>query len=296
MSAGTAIGFVGLGNIGLPAACNLLARGLHVVGYSLSGMEMFVASGGASASSGAEVAQRCDVVIMCLPVAAALESAFYGTGGIERGLRPGSVVIDLASYALADKIRLRDAIQSAGGALLDCEITARSAGKSVASREAVIFVGGEEELAEQYRSLLEAITDDCVYVGPFGTSLKVKTVNNLLVGVHALAAAEAMALGVKAGIEPGILARLLPRGAGGSAALTNYAAAIAERDFDRIIAGELGVFVKYFDLIETQAAECDAVTPLADVAARYFREAIADGHAHRDMQSLFALLLAKSRI
>jgi 3-hydroxyisobutyrate dehydrogenase len=204
-------------------------------------------------------------------------------------------VIDLASYALADKIRLRDAIQSAGGALLDCEITARAAGKSVIAREAVIFVGGAAGLAEQCRPLLESITDDCVYVGPFGASLRVKTVNNLLVGVHALAAAEAMALGVKAGIEPQILARLLPRGAGGSAALSNYATVMAERDFDRIIAGELGVFIKYFKLIEEMAADCKAITPLADVSAGYFREAIANGHAHRDMQSLFALLSAKSR-
>ncbi len=290
-----AVGFIGLGNIGLPAACNLLERGWRVIGYSLSGMQPFAAAGGELGASAAEVARRCDVVIMCLPVAAALEAAFYGADGVLSGLRAGSVVIDLASYALADKMRLRDAITAAGGALLDCEITARAAGNSVRAREAVIFVGGAAELAEQCRPLLESITNDCVYVGPFGASLKVKTVNNLLVGVHALAAAEAMALGVKAGIEPRILARLLPLGAGGSAALSNYVGAMADRDFERIIAGQMGVFIKYFKLIEELATQCDAVTPLADVSAGYFREAIANGQGLRDMQSLFELLSDKSR-
>lgn len=289
------VGFIGLGNIGLPAACNLIERGWDVVGFSLTGMEAFVAAGGRAAASAAEVAARCRVIIQCLPVAAALESAFYGPEGVAAGLAEGAVVIELASYALAEKVRLRDAVVARGAALLDCEITARSAGRSVVAREAVIFLGGDRDLAEQHRGLLEGITDSCVYVGPFGASLKVKTVNNLLVGVHALAAAEAMALGVKAGIDPAVLADLLPRGAGGSAALSNYAGAMARREFDSIVAGEMGVFVKYFGLIEDLARQCDAATPLADVTARYVRAAVSAGGGRRDMQTLFAMLEGQSR-
>jgi 3-hydroxyisobutyrate dehydrogenase-like beta-hydroxyacid dehydrogenase len=292
---GAPVGFIGLGNIGLPAARNLIERGWHVVGYSLAGMEAFVAAGGDAAGSAADVAARCDVIIQCLPVAAALEAACYGPEGVLAGLRPGAVVIELSSYALADKIRLRDALAAASAGLLDCEITARSAGRSVSAREAVIFLGGDRELAERHRGLLEALTDHCVYVGPFGASLKVKTVNNLLVGVNALAAAEAMSLGVKAGIDPGVLAELLPRGAGGSAALSNYAPAMARRDFDSIVAGEMGVFAKYFALIEDLAAQSDAATPLADIAARYVRRALAQGEGKRDMQWLFAMLESETR-
>jgi 3-hydroxyisobutyrate dehydrogenase-like beta-hydroxyacid dehydrogenase len=140
---GEKIGFIGLGEIGLPAAINLVKSGFAVVGFSLANMEAFAAAGGTPAPSAAEVARQCDVIVHCLPVAAALEDAAYGAQGTLKGLRKGAVVVELSSYMLKDKERLRDAIHAAGGELMDCEITSRYAGKSVTAREALIMISGD---------------------------------------------------------------------------------------------------------------------------------------------------------
>jgi 3-hydroxyisobutyrate dehydrogenase-like beta-hydroxyacid dehydrogenase len=287
------IGFIGLGNIGLPAAVNLIQSGHRVVGFSLDNLDRFAAAGGMPAASAAEVAAQCDVVINCLPVAAALEAAVYGPNGILQTLRPGTVVIELSSYALKDKERLRDAIAAKGGKLLDCELTARAAGKTVAERESVIFISGDEQTAKAMAPVFDGMTPHSVYLGGFGTSLRLKTVNNLLVGVHIMAAAEAISLGAKAGIDPQVLATLLPRGAGGSAALSNYGPRMASRKFAEDISGEMKIFDKYFDLVEDLAGECGAATPLLDVARTYFRRAMADGHAHHDVSSVFLAIEAE---
>ncbi len=288
------VGFIGLGIIGLPAAINLIKSGFKVVGFSLTNLDRFAANGGVPAESAAAVAGTCNVIVQCLPVAAVLEDVVYGPTGILTTLRPGSTVIELSSYPLKDKQRLRDAIVGKGSDLLDCELTARSSGKTVAERESVIFVSGDEAVASKHARVFDAITPHHVYLGLFGTSLRLKIVNNLLVAVNLMAAAEAMSLGTKAGIDAQVMADLLPRGAGGSAAVANYAPRIAQRKFTQDITGEMKVFDKYFDLIDDLAGECGAATPLTDVTRAYFRRAMAMGHANHDISAVFLALEADS--
>lgn len=285
------VGFIGLGNIGLPMTEVLLKSGFQVTGFSLTNMNRFTAAGGQAAASAADVARSCKVILQCLPAAPALESAVYGPDGILAALRPGSVVIELSSYALKDKQRLRDALAAKDAALLDCELTARNAGKTVLAREEVIFVGGDEQLARQMKPVFDALTPHHRYMGGFGATLKVKTVNNLLVGVNAMAAAEALALGARAGLDPVLLAELLPMGAGTSASLENYGLAMAEKRYADIITGELGVFNKYFSLIDDLSKDCGAPTPLTDVTRGYFNRAMADGHASHGLQALYEVML-----
>ncbi len=286
----SSLGFIGLGNIGLPMSVVLLQAGFKVTGYSLTNIEKFEKAGGVAASSAADVARRCSVILQCLPAAPALESAVYGDDGILSVLSPGSVLIELSSYSLADKARLRQAIEAKDSALLDCELTARSAGKTVAAKEEVIFVGGDKELADEMKPVFDALTPHNRYMGEFGATLKVKTVNNLLVGVNAMAAAEALALGARAGLDPVLLAELLPQGAGNSMSLENYGLAMAQERYAEILTGELGVLNKYFGLIDDLATACGAATPLTDVTRKYFDKAMQSGHAHHGVQALFDVL------
>lgn len=285
------IGFIGIGNIGLPMTEVLLKVGFKVTGFSLTNMDRFRAAGGIAAATAADVARACKVILQCLPAAPALESAVYGEEGVLAALQPGSVIIELSSYALKDKQRLRDAIVAKGAALLDCELTARNAGKTVLAREEVIFVGGDETLAGEMKPVFDALTPHHRYMGGFGATLKVKTVNNLLVGVNAMAAAEALALGARAGLDPVLLAELLPMGAGTSASLENYGLAMAEKRYSDIITGELVVFNKYFSLIEDLAQSCGAPTPLTDVTRHRFDRALAEGHASHGLQALFDVMM-----
>jgi 3-hydroxyisobutyrate dehydrogenase-like beta-hydroxyacid dehydrogenase len=287
------VGFIGLGEIGLPAATNLIKSGFDVVGFSLTNMDRFVEAGGKAAVSAANVATQCDVIINCLPIADALESAAYGPDGILKTLRKGAVLIELSSYLLKDKERLRDAVNAAGGELMDCEITSRYAGKSVAAREALILVSGSSETAKRMDPVLKGITDQNIYLGGFGSSLTIKTVNNALVGIHIVAAAEAMAFGMKAGIDPNVLHRVLSTGAAGSAQLTNLGKRMAERKWDREVSGKIHTFEKYLKLSEELAAEVDASTPMGDVMGAYMRKTIAAGHKEHDISSVFATLFAE---
>jgi 3-hydroxyisobutyrate dehydrogenase-like beta-hydroxyacid dehydrogenase len=285
------IGFIGIGNIGLPMCEVLLERGFKVTGYSLTNMDRFVQAGGVAAGSALEVARTCKVILQCLPTAPALDSAVYGPEGILGALGKDSVVIELSSYSLADKQRLRDAIEAKGATLLDCELTARNAGKTVRAREEVLFVGGNEKVAQGMKPVFDALTPHHRYMGGFGATLKVKTVNNLLVGVNAMAAAEALALGARAGLDPVLLAELLPMGAGTSASLENYGMLMAQQDYARITAGELYTFNKYFALIEDLAKTCNAPTPLTDISRIYFDRAMKAGHEHHGIQAIFDAMM-----
>lgn len=284
------VGFIGLGEIGLPAATNLVKSGFDVVGFSLTNLEKLAEAGGRAARSAADVAAQCDVVINCLPLAAALEEAAYGPEGILKTLRERAVVIELSSYLLKDKERLHDAIHAAGGELMDCEITARYAGKSVTAREALIMVSGNRDTAAKIVPILKGITNDHVYLGGFGTSLTVKTVNNALVGIHVVAAAESMAFGIKAGIDPDVLFRVLTAGAADSAQLTNLGRRMAARSWDREFSGQIYTFEKYLKLSEELARQSDASTPMGDVMRTYFRRTIVGGHREHDISSVFATL------
>ena len=284
------VGFIGLGEIGLPAATNLIQSGFEVVGFSLANMDRFAEAHGTIASSAADVARQCDFIVNCLPVAAALEGAVYGPEGILKTLRSRTVLIELSSYLLKDKERLRDALNAAGGELMDCEITSRYSGKSVTAREALILVSGDPETAKRIDPILKGITNENVYLGGFGTSLTIKTVNNALVGIHIVAAAESMAFGMKAGIDPNVLYRVLSTGAAGSAQLTNLGKRMAERKWDREFSGQIKIFEKYLKLSEELAAEVDASTPMRDVMSQYMRKTIAGGHAEHDISAVFAAL------
>lgn len=283
------IGFIGLGNIGLPASINLMRSGFKVVGFSLTNMEAFAEAGGIAAASAADAAGRCDVLVQCLPVAASLESAVYGPEGLLKTMRPGATLIELSTYALKDKTRLLNAVEKAGGKLLDCELTARSGGATVAERECVLFISGDETLARAMRPVFDGLTNHSVYLGGFGTSLKLKTVNNLLVAVHSVAAAEAMALGHRAGIDLRVMAEHLPRGAGGSAALANFAPQIAAGGFDKLLIGEMKIFNKYFDFIADLSESCGGVTPLADAARDYLTRAVAAGLGEQDLSAVYKI-------
>lgn len=285
------IGFIGIGNIGLPMCEVLLERGFKVTGYSLTNMDRFVQAGGVAVGSALEVARACKVILQCLPTAPALDSAVYGPEGILGALGKDSVVIELSSYSLADKQRLRAAIEAKGATLLDCELTARNAGKTVRAREEVLFVGGNEKVAQDMKPVFDALTPHHRYMGGFGATLKVKTVNNLLVGVNAMAAAEALALGARAGLDPVLLAELLPMGAGTSASLENYGMLMAQQDYARITAGELYTFNKYFALIEDLAKTCNATTPLTDISRIYFDRAMKAGHEHHGIQAIFDAMM-----
>src|SRR5918995_1049252 len=201
------VGMIGLGKMGMPAARNLMERGFEVVGYRRSGSPELTAAGGIVAVSPAEVATQADVLLSILPDATAIEEVVSGEVGTLTTLRAGTVHVEMSTVDVDRKSLIRDAVRGKGGDMLDCPISGSPG--MVAPRLATTFVSGELASVDTVRPVLDAISGPWVYTGAFGTGAHMKYVANLLLAAHMVAAAEAMVLARRSGLDLGLVQRTL---------------------------------------------------------------------------------------
>jgi len=167
----------------------------------------FITMGGTPAHSSEEVARQCDVVITCLPEDSALLEAVSGEHGLIHGVHPRLTVVDIGMLSIQTKEQARHALEQVGAHMLDCPISGIP--PQVLSRKTVVFASGEKPLFERCKPVFEGFTNTIFYIGDFGAGTKMKCVANLLVGIHVLAAAEAMVLSTKAGLDPATVIQVI---------------------------------------------------------------------------------------
>jgi putative dehydrogenase len=291
MSDKQAVGIIGLGAIGLPLARNLLEAGFPVVGCNRSGAPAFEEMGGQWTASPAEVARKCDVVITVLPNEAALRAVFDGPDALDAPQKEGLVVVELCTLPIAVKQWAADRLAEAGGTMLDCPISGYPA--LVEARQAIIFISGDKEAAEAAGPVFDGCTDKHVYLGEFGTSSKLKFVANLLVGVHMVATAEALALAEKAGLDLPKTVEILSDSAAASNMLKNRAPVMRDRDFDTVRA-RVEVIHKDLKAISEFSHALGATTPLLDASFAAFGRAIDSGLAKKDMAAIFDVMAGRA--
>jgi 3-hydroxyisobutyrate dehydrogenase len=204
------VGFVGVGKIGLPISENLIKSGYRVLGYRRSPLVEFQKIGGIPARSPAEVGAQADIVFSCLPSSEALDEVVQGPQGLAASARPGQVVIELGSHPVPDKERQIAPLAAKGAAFLDGEVSGTPG--MVAARKAVIYLAGDAEAARKAERVVGGFADSCLYFGKFGAASRVKLVNNLLVAINIAATAEAMALGLKAGVDVDLMIKAIATG------------------------------------------------------------------------------------
>lgn len=185
--------------MGLAFAKNLIERGHTAIGYRRSAMDEFIAAGGTPATSPRDVAERADVVLVCLPNAAALAEVVSGPDGIAAAARDGLVVFDLNTFPAAEKEPHRQALAAKGMVMMDCTVTGNQT--FIARRQSGMFVSGEREAFDRFEGVLRDVTDNVAYVGAFGAGTAVKLIAALLTAVNNLAAAEAFAMATRAGVD-----------------------------------------------------------------------------------------------
>jgi 3-hydroxyisobutyrate dehydrogenase len=193
------IGIVGLGNLGMAMAANLMARGHTVVGYRRSAMTAFEAAGGSPAISPRDVAERADLVITSLPSGGALAEVVSGANGIAAAKRPGVAVFELSTVPLKAKLAEKAKLEAAGMVMLDGTVSGNPV--YFANRTAAVFVGGDRTAFDAHAAVLRDMTDKVTWLGPFGAGRVAKFVALYLVCVHTLAAAEAFELATRAGLD-----------------------------------------------------------------------------------------------
>jgi 3-hydroxyisobutyrate dehydrogenase-like beta-hydroxyacid dehydrogenase len=273
------VGLVGVGKIGLPIAENLIKSGYRVLGYRRSSLADFEKIGGVAASSPAEIGAQTDIVLTCLPSAEALDEVVQGRQGLMQTARPGQIIVELGSHLLPDKERQIAPLAAKGAIFLDGEVGGTPG--MVTARKAVAYLAGDPEAAKKAEQVVRGFTDIVHYFGPFGAASKVKLINNLLVAVHMAAAAEAMALGLKAGVDVDLMIKAVASGSGGSTQFGIRAPWMAQRRFLPAQGDAIGLS-HYFELIGDFADRADVATPMLDRAAELFYRCIDMGLGAHD--------------
>ena len=277
------IGLVGVGKIGLPIAENLIKSGFRVLGYRRSPMPEFEKLGGVVAKSAADVGAGADVVLTCLSTAEALEEVVQGANGLVNTARPGQIVVELGSHPLGVKSAQIAPLAAKGAVFIDGEVSGTPG--MVSARKGVIYLGGDADACKKLEPVVAGFADSCIYFGPFGAASKVKLINNLLVSVHIAAAAEAMALGLKAGVDVELMIKAVATGSGGSTQFGIRAPWMAEKRF-MPVQGSIPLLTHYFDLIGEWADEVGVATPILDRVADLYYQAIDKGYGKRDIAEM----------
>ena len=281
------VGLIGIGKIGLPVADNLIKSGYRVVGYRRSSLDEFAKIGGVPARSAADVGAQADLVLTCLPSTEALDDVVHGARGLIHSARPGQIVAELGSHPVPDKKRQIALLAERGVTFIDGEVSGTPG--MVAARKAVVYLAGDAQACKKLETVVAGFTDSCLYFGEFGAASRVKLINNLLVAINIAATAEAMALGLKAGVDVPLMIKAIATGSGGSTQFAIRAPWMAERRFTPV-QGSAGTLAHYFDMIADFAASVGVATPLLDCVVPLYRRCVEMGLGDKDVAVMVDVL------
>lgn len=210
------VGFIGLGKMGRPMSLNILKKGfpLTVSNRSRAVVDDVAKQGARAAAGPADVAANAEVICLCLPVPATVEEVVLGKGGVIDAIKPNSVVVDFSTIgpgtcrAVAERLREKDCWY------VDAPVSGGTTGAEAGTL--TVMTGGERAQYDRVLPVLQAVGKKIVYAGPVGAGAVVKLMNQLLVGVNLAGAAEAMVLGVKAGVDATLLYETIASATGNS--------------------------------------------------------------------------------
>ena len=219
--ANTKIGFVGLGIMGAPMAQNLLKAGFGLKVYNRSDrprVQEVVDAGGERVATPRDAAEACDVVITMVTDTPDVEAVVLGEDGVIQGVSSGATVIDMSTISPRVTQDIAAKLKDKGVSMLDAPVSGGDVGAINATLS--IMVGGDEVVFQRIKPTLDAIGSHVVYCGPIGSGAICKICNNLMsMGIGVLLA-EALTLGVKAGVDLAVLADVIANSSGGSKRLT----------------------------------------------------------------------------
>ena len=275
------VGVIGLGNIGLGAALNLLKRGHTVTGCDLRAdvRDAFAAAGGAAVDSPGALPGDLEAVLVFVINAAQTEQVLFGERGCLARLPKGGVVLCCATVAPEAAKALGRKIEDAGFLMLDSPVSGGAVGARAGTT--TVMGSGSEAAFAKAGPVLEAIATKVWRLGDeIGLGSTVKMVNQLLAGVHIATAAEALALGIRAGADPEMLFKVISDSAGSSWMWQNRVPHILSGDDTPLSA--VNIFVKDLGIVLDQARALPFPLPLAAAAHQLFLAAAANGQGYKD--------------
>jgi L-threonate 2-dehydrogenase len=283
------VGFVGLGVMGSAMSGHLLAAGFPVLGFDVSPERRaeHEARGGVACGSPADVARGADVVVTSLPSAGALLAVLDGDDGVGAAARAGLVIVETSTLGHDTKEDGRARAAAWGGTLLDCPMS--GTGQQARDGDLVAYLSGDDAAKARALPVLAAFTRQQYDLGPFGRGTAVKLVANLLVAVHNAAAAEALLLARRAGLDLDAVLTAVGDGAGGSRMLQVRGPLMAERRYLPATA-TVATMQKDNALIAAFADSVGSPTPLFSATTELYDAAAAQERLGEDTACVHAVL------
>lgn len=249
------VGFIGLGAMGLPMAKNLVKNGyeLHVTSHRNRGpVEDLTKAGAIEHSSITDIASICNVLISILPTDQEMEKVLLSEDVLAR-LRSDTVLIEMTSGSPGMMKKVNEAYQEKGIRVLDAPVSGGTAGAE--NGTLTIMAGGDAEVLEAVRPVLDAMSQNIYLVGPVGAGKAIKAINQMLAGIHMIASAEAVALAEKLEIDMDMLKNVVGNSSGASWILMNKLDSLQNRNF--IPGFKLSLMRKDIQIAVDEAADQD---------------------------------------
>ncbi len=286
------VGVIGLGIMGGAFAKNLAAAGWRVVGYDIRAVRRreAEAAGVELASSALDLAEKVPVILTSLPKPQALMDT---ARVIAVAKLPRKTVVEMSTFAISDKEKARSVLTKAGHVMLDTPVS--GTGSQAKVRDLVFYASGDSKAIRRLKPLFEAIGRHVYDVGVFGNGCKIKYVANLLVAINNVATAEAMVLGMKAGLPPQLTFDLIKGGAGNSRIFELRAPMMVKGKY-KDATMKISVWDKDMQVIGGYARKIKVPTPMFDATKAIYNKAQKSGFSEQDTASVCAVLEKMARV
>jgi putative dehydrogenase len=287
----SAVGVIGLGIMGSAMSANLVKAGFSVYGYDMVAAcrARLKRAGGHPVPSIAEVGNSVPIIVTSLPSAAALadvSTQLAATG------QKGQIVIETSTLPIDDKQAAKERLAARGIILLDCPLS--GTGAQARTRDLVVLASGPKSAYRRCIPVFEGFARAHYLIGPFGDGSKMKFIANLLVAIHNVAAAEAMVLGIKSGLEPAQVLKVVANGAGTSRMLEVRGPMMVSGDYSDATM-KVSIWQKDMKIIGEYARSINCPTPLFMASAPFYTAAMAMGRGEEDTGAVCAVLEEMAR-
>ncbi len=292
------VAVLGLGAMGLPMATNLVACGATVRGFDIAAdrLELAAGVGVTPCGSAREAAGEADVVLLAVRDAAQLDTVLYGEQGIVEVMPRGAVVLLTSTVGIGEVRAVAARLAGTGHGLVDAPV---SGGPGRAGTgDLLVTVGADDAAWSAVEHILKAMSGTLVRVGSAaGDGQSMKTVNQLLCGVHIAAAGEALALAEALGLDPALALETLTAGAAASFMLADRGPRMLQAYDEQApeVRSRLDIFVKDMGLVTSAAREAHLAAPVAAAAQQLFLIGEANGKAAQDDSSVITVVAPRKR-
>ena len=290
------VAFLGLGNMGLPMALNLVKAGHQVRGFDLvqTQLDALKAGGGIPALSPSDAVLDADVIISMLPASRHVEALYLGDSGLLAVASPKTLLIDCSTISPKVSQAVAAQAKAKGFAMIDAPVSGGTAGAQAGTL--TFMVGGDSLDLDRARPLLEKMGKNIFHAGASGSGQTVKVCNNMLLGIQMLGTSEALRLGIANGMDPKVLSDIMSKSSGRNWVLELYNPCPGVMDSvpsSKGYAGGFGVdlMLKDLGLATENANDLDASIPLGELARRLYEVHSQAGNGQLDFSSVFNLKL-----